>query len=193
MWVSISHSIFTLPNTNHRELLVSSPAWGFWAWVQNNWVTVVLFVWNITGLIVVYATMGTGVITDSAALLCVSSIVWNAGIHSLWSYLSKRTGCVLLPDQIERILVSGTSETGVSVHPQSLEHWVQFMRVNEVSFSAPMLMVCWMSSSMKDQNDASTLQYVFGFVASGLSLLIPLDALGMASQVSFFFCFFCKP
>ena len=161
MWVSISHSIFTLPNTNHRELLVSSPdAWGILEWAKNNWVTVVLFVWNITGLIVVYATMGTGIITDSAALLCVSSIVWNAGIHSLWSYLSKRTGCLLLPDQIERILVCTSRRRvgGASVHPQSLEHWVQFMRVNEVSFSAPMLMVCWMSSSMKDQNDASTLE-----------------------------------
>jgi hypothetical protein len=66
--------------------------------------------------------------------------------------------------------------------PHSLHHWLQFMRTNEASFSSSMLMACWMATS-RDRQEAAAIQYVVGFVASGVSLLIPLDALGMALQV----------
>jgi membrane-associated PAP2 superfamily phosphatase len=64
------------------------------------------------------------------------------------------------------------------------------MRVSEASLVAPILVVCWMGVVARDQQDTPMVQYVFGFVAAGASLLTPLDAMGMASQVDFPALFF---
>jgi hypothetical protein len=112
LWVSTGHSIFTLPNTNHRQLLLlggpiassSSSSRSTWAQLLgHNWVAAAVLLWYSAGLVVTFVGLGLGVIAASTGATCAFSLVWSAGIHSLWAYMSKRVTCLLLAEQVDII------------------------------------------------------------------------------------------
>lgn len=195
LWISTSYAIFAIPNSGHLQYLQSldeiTIANLFPILWRQNWVVVLLLSWNTAGMVAILVARPFVGMTSGTMIFCAGSIVWNVGIHLFWAWVGKRTS-TLLDQQVSAVMREREKTPGEEEsHPsklQDFQYWTQFMRLNEIAFSAPLLLVCVMSAT-RDTHSASDLQYIFGFSATSLSLLVPLDAIGVMMQASLFSCF----
>jgi hypothetical protein len=106
-------------------------------------------------------------------------------IHLFWDWVGKCT-TTIIPDHINNILSMEKENQNQTKHLDTSLYWMKFVRLNEAAFTVPLLMICSMCC-IRDQHYTQNLQYIFGFTTAGLSLLIPMDAVGvmMREQVAY--------
>lgn len=167
LWISTSYLIFFIPN-RRKVIARSGGCLGLPVLWRKNWVVGFMLLWNFVALLVIFIGRTFLGITPASAVLGGSSIVWNMGIHLFWTWVGKQT--------------SKFPEEQPYAEERSLQYWVQFMRLNELAFTAPLLLVCFMGA-VQDSQLTSNVQYVVFFSTAGLNLLLPMDALSVAMQV----------
>lgn len=119
-----------------------------------------VFVWNSFGLILTYVGYYMRYISLSPVFLTGSIIFFVSGIQGVWIYIGYTTRTILFQSTYD------------------FQNWVQFIRINDIAFCFPMLLVCTLSVG-RDMVVVSDLQTVFGFSTTSLTLLIAQEILGM--------------
>ena len=189
MWVSTSYAIFSLPNDAHEIKTGAEDSrtnrWG----LLSNWIIMAIVGWNMGGvaIMLIFALARSSMLHNagdialavkngrsvpaSIVAFTVMVLVWTTGVQLLWILIGRNTKSVVFAS-ISKDAVSKT------------QNWVHFARVSDIAFVFPVLLVCYMSV-VRNTSVVSDLQYVFGFAATGLTILVPHDVFGIMAQVGF--------
>lgn len=176
-WISLGYSIFSIPNESHEE--DETPAsesgqgwWGLWC----NRIMAFLWFWNLLGVALVYFLQGPAQIPISTVFTCATLLLWTTAVQTFWILVGRSASTLLF--SLNRII---ETHWDARKRNRTTQYWVEFAKVNEASAVVPLLLICCVSARM-DSALLYDMQYVFGFVSTGVALLVIQDIVGTTVQ-----------